>query len=531
MKFILCSISILCCTLSFSQAPSVAWQKLIGGVNYESGNYNFLLDNDSLYLTSSSQSGISGDKTQICRGGDDYWLVKTDMDGNVVWDKTMGAGPVVFLGPLSDEITSIKKTSDGSLLVAGFSESSISGEKTEVSRGDFDYWLLKLSATGTILWDKTLGGDDFDKPIDFFETADGNYIVAGTSLSSATGDKTEVSRGGSDLWIIKMTPAGTVLWQKVIGGSGYDSLSSIIPTPDNGFIISSSSNSSISGDKTENSYGSYDIWVIKLDADFNIQWQKTIGGSLSDYPANISQTQDGGYIIGGNSESGISGLKTESNRGQSDYWVLKLDSAGAIEWQKTIGGSSNDNLSSVYQCLDGSYIIVGGTSSNISGDKTEDMKGVYDGWIVKLDAAGVLKWQKDIGGDASDNLWWITQLPDASFLLGGYSASSNSFDVTATNHGNWDIWLLKLNAEDLSTNQFDTANVAFYPNPVKDVLNVSLKGNTVVKSLYIYNVLGQLLQTCTNPSETIDVSGLKAGSYLVKIVSDKGTASSKFIKE
>lgn len=444
--------------------PAIAWQKLIGGNLDEAPYFTFDYKNGNLYLGASSNSNISGDKTQNRRGAYDYWVVKADENATITWDKTMGASAVVIGGPHNQLINSVYQTSDGSVLVGGFSNSSISYEKTEMSRGDYDYWVLKLAANGTILWDKTIGGDDFDSLTDFFEAGDGNYIVAGTSNSSNTGDKTDVSRGASDIWILKLNPSGTILWQKTIGGQGYDSLGKIIPTSDGGFIIASRSASPVSGEKTENSYGASDYWIIKLDTNGIIQWQKTIGGSNTDIPATIIPTSDGGYLVGGLSNSSTSGLKTEDSRGGNDYWVVKLDAIGTIQWQKTIGGNQDDGLFDISQCMDGSYIMTGSSRSNTSGDKTEDIKGEGDAWVVKLKDDGALQWQKDIGGIDDDWLSWVKQLPDASFILGGYSFSSNSFDVTATNHsiGFSDIWVVKLNAESLATSRFDNASLTIF---------------------------------------------------------------------
>ena len=192
----------------------------------------------------------------------------------------MGAGPVTLFGPENDILSSVSQTSDDSILVGGLSESSISGEKTEVSRGDYDYWLLKLNPSGAILWDKTIGGDAYDGLSDFFETNDGNYIVAGFTLSSISGEKSEASRGLFDIWILKLDTIKNIIWQKTIGGSGVDGLNKVIQTTDSGFVLGSTSNSPISGEKTESSFGGNDYWIVKLNSSGVIEWQKTIGETL-----------------------------------------------------------------------------------------------------------------------------------------------------------------------------------------------------------------------------------------------------------
>ena len=150
-----------------------------------------------------------------------------------------------------------------------------------------------------------------------------------------------------------------------------------------------------------------------------IEWQNTIGGNYTDQLYSIQQTTDGGYILGGWSESYISGDKTENSFGGSDYWVVKLDSIGNIQWQNTIGGNSGDGLYSVQQTTDGGYILGGVSTSNISGDKTENSQGYIDYWVVKLDASGNIQWQNTIGGNSDDYLTSIQQTTDGGYILGG----------------------------------------------------------------------------------------------------------------
>ena len=210
--------------------------------------------------------------------------------------------------------------------------------------------------------------------------------MGGTSTSNISGDKTEISQGDFDYWVVKLDASGNIQWQNTIGGNGFDDLGSLQQTADGGYILGGKSNSNISGDKTENSQGVLDYWVVKLDASGNIQWQNTIGGNGFDELISLQQTADGGYILGGYSVSNISGDKTENSQGGKDYWVVKLDASGNIQWQNTIGGNGNDELYSLQQTTDGGYILGGQSISNISGDKTENCQGFYDFWVVKLDA-------------------------------------------------------------------------------------------------------------------------------------------------
>jgi hypothetical protein len=227
--------------------------------------------------------------------------------------------------------------------------------------------------------------------------------------------------------VVKLSATGTIEWQNTIGGSSADYLQSIQQTTDGGYILGGYSASGISGDKTEASQG-YDYWVVKLTTTGTIEWQNTIGGNYDDQLQSIQQTIDGGYILGGSSQSGISGDKTEASQGSVDYWVVKLTTTGTIEWQNTIGGSSTDYLQSIKQTTDGGYILGGYSNSDISGDKTEASQGIYDYWVVKLSTTGTIEWQNTIGGYYDDQLQSIQQTTDGGYILGGYSNSDISGD-------------------------------------------------------------------------------------------------------
>src|SRR6478735_4111411 len=185
------------------------------------------------------------------------------------------------------------------------------------------------------------------------------------------------------------------LWDKTFGGSSSNGLSALLQTSDGGYILGGQSDSGISGDKSGPSKGGVDYWVVKLDANANKLWDKTIGGSNHDQFPYLKQTADGGYILGGTSLSGIGGDKSQVNKGIRDYWVVKLDGSGNKIWDKTFGGSEDDVLSCLQQTTDGGYILGGWSASGISGDKSQPVVGNIssdDFWVIKLDANGNKTW-------------------------------------------------------------------------------------------------------------------------------------------
>jgi hypothetical protein len=348
-------------------------------------------------------------------------------------------------GVANDYLYSIKQTSDGGYILGGNSDSYISGDKTEYTQSTSDYWVLKLDSAGNIQWQNTIGGGGNEYLYSIQQTSDGGYVLGGYSESIISGDKTENRKGNGDYWVVKLDTAGNIQWQKTIGENNYDYLYSIQQTSDGGYILGGYSNSNMAGDKTGNLDGFefYDYWVVKLDAAGNIQWQNTIGGKANDYLRSIRQTSDGGYILGGYSNSVISGDKTGNSQGLNDYWVVKLDAAGTIQWQSTIGGKGDDYLYSIQQTSDGGYILGGYSNSVISGNKTEKPLGLNDYWVVKLDAAGAIQWQKAMGGRGNDYLMFIQQTSGGGYILGGYSDSGIS--KYKTKYGNLlDYWVVKL---------------------------------------------------------------------------------------
>ena len=360
----------------------------------------------------------------------------------IAWQNTIG-------GSDGDILWTLINTADGGSALGGYSSSGISGDKTEVNQGGIDFWVIKLLEDGEIDWQNTIGGSGDEYLYSIDQTTDGGLIVCGYSNSGISGDKTEPSQGTYDYWVVKLDINGTVEWQNTIGGNSDDIPKFIIQTSDGGYFVGGNSNSGISGDKTEAAIGIGslpDYWVLKLDNAGNIEWQNTIGGVGSDYLNSIEQTSDGGYILGGYSNSGVSGDKTEASAGNYDYWVVKLNNTGIIEWQNTIGGSLIDILFSINQTSNGGYLLAGYSTSGISGDKTEMTLGPTDYWILHLNGIGVIEWQNTIGGNGSDLALSAIETIDGGFAVVGYSDSGISGDKTDAGFGLSDYWGVKLNS-------------------------------------------------------------------------------------
>lgn len=300
---------------------------------------------------------------------------------------------------------------------------------------------LVFAQTPAVQWQNCLGSSGYDAGYSIRQTLDGGYIIAAISSDSIDGDVGN-NNGRSDFWIIKLNSNYTIQWQKNFGGSQDDMPFSIEQTSDRGYVIAGSTASN-DGDVT-NLKGTIDFWVIKLDSLGNFQWQKTYGGSDAEEARYIQQTSDNGFIVAGLTTSldgDVVGLH-DVGFSWSDYWVIKLDSIGSLVWAKALGGYYEDYAYCVKQTQDQGYLIVG-ASQSVDGDVTGN-HGNADYWIVKLDSSGNLKWEKSLGGTGYDEARGITETINKSLLITGYSYSID-VDVVG-NHGLSDFWTVKLDS-------------------------------------------------------------------------------------
>jgi hypothetical protein len=524
-----------------SQTPTIQWQKVYGGISTEA-LYSISQTPDGGFILagkSFSNAYFIGDITMSSVGGADVWVVKTSSLGIIEWQRKIRGSS------MNDSFPKIRPTSDGGYILGIDSDSVLGYDKTEPSKGSSDYWILKLDHLGNIVWQKSIGGAGPESFTNIEQTNDGGYIISGDSSSTLSGDKTENRINNSDdYWIVKLDAFGNIMWDNTIGGNFNEDNSNIKQTLDGGFIISGFSDSNASVDKTENSYGGYDYWIVKLDSNGIVQWDKTLGGDFQDYCTSIAQSNDGSYYIAGYSYSGISGLKSEPNN-QGDLWIIKLDNSGNLLWENSIGGNYADLFPILNVTNDGNAIIICNSYSDISGDKTENNRGVSvttfteqatpDYWLIKIDASGIIQWDKTIGGSKQDlNCRDIQQTSDSGFIIGGNSNSPISGEKTIVNYGISNFWVLKLSPENLSNHGFDFQTISLYPNPTTGIVNINL-GQTQQKiTLTLTNILGQLVSTKTYSqieNVTYEING-EAGMYLLTIVNEMGEKKTiKVIKQ
>lgn len=433
--------SLLWITQAFSamaQVPVIQWQKSLGGSGNDYAN-SVQQTTDGGYIVAGYTASVDGDVSGN-HGGNDMWVVKLDNTGNIQWKKALG-------GSGDDVGTYVQQTADGGYIIAGNTTSNdgdVSG-----NHGNSDAWVVKLNSAGNIQWQKTYGGLSNEAANSVQQLADGGYILGCSALSEYGGDIIG-SHGANEGWIVKISPAGVIEWSLCLGGLSYDYARQVKQTADGGFIMGGYGYS-VDGDLIGN-HGNMDFWMVKLDNIQERQWKKTFGGTGTDILSSVTQTTDGGFIAAGHVYSQDGDIAGSGFHGPylNDYWIIKLDTAGVLQWKKALGGSGNDLAQSIQQTTDGGYIVFGYSTSN-DGDVSGN-NGYVDYWIVKLNSTGTIQWQKSLGGTGQegynnipnevDGAHSIQQTTDGGFILAGYS-KSNDGDVSG-NHGNFDYWVVKL---------------------------------------------------------------------------------------
>ena len=335
----------------------------------------------------------------------------------------------------------VVKTSDGGYAVLGYTQ-SMDGDITNKIDSSYDFWLLKFNAVGQQQWQNIYGGTDDDRGQEIITTADGGFAIVGTSKSN-DGDVSENS-GSSDFWILKTNSLGDIEWEKSYGYSGLDNGLSILQTQDQGFLISGVLDvTSSNGEGNYNRLGSPrhaggDYWVLKLNQMGVIQWSRFFGGTFTDTAYAINETQTGDFITVGSSDS--VDVDISNNKGSYDYWVLKLSNTGDLLWEKSFGGSEIDEAKAMAPSSDGNFLIAGDSRSQDFDISTN--YGAADIWMVKINTDGELLWEKSFGGGNFDGVQAIRVAQNGGFLIAGNSRSSDG-DLSE-NKGQNDAWLFKI---------------------------------------------------------------------------------------
>jgi hypothetical protein len=411
----------------------------------------------------------------------DVEIIKTDDHGEIISTRTYGGSRVDFPN-------GILKTDGGDFFVVGYTQS--------FSGGDMNIYLLKLNQNGDTLFTKVYGGYGNDEGKDIIKTPDGNYLIIGASNS--------VSFTDNNIILIKINPAGDVLWTKYYGGPAYESARSVKVCPDGGYILA--------GKTAASPTSVAKIFLVKTNSAGDTLWTKSYSGPNSYEGKSIVANSDGTYTLAVDDSSAVS---------DSDVGIMKLDNAGGVIWSKNYGGSLKDIAKTLEATTDGGYIL--GCISRSFGWSNPDM------WIIKLDANGDSPWIKNYGGTGHDHLHSIHQTGDGGYIAIGHARSFSAY---------WEVYFLKLDqtgAVGIEEFALNGQKFNIFPNPTDGVINLNLDDKTKFSSLKISNSLGQVIfsenfeKTNENASSVIDLKSQKPGLYFVTIESESHSVVRKLI--
>jgi hypothetical protein len=314
----------------------INWQASFGGLNSESAQ-ELTYYNGNLFVFGTSNSPTSGNKTEDSYGDFDYWMVKVDtLDGQIVDQKTIGS-------TTTDILNDAEMDDFGNIFVLGSSPMGVSGLKSSIGYGDVDYWIVKLDNNLQLLDQQCFGGTGNENAYSGDLLFVNNYfIITGTSDANQSGSINEAGNGLYDAWVFCIDANLNLQWNRLFGGSNSDSGARAIPFLDSSILILSSSSSNVSGNKTAVSYGLSDCWLIALDYQGNEIYQSTIGGSNNDFAKDAISTSNNNLVVLTNSASGISGLKDDFSRGMDDVWIFELNTSNLLGIEENTTNSDNN---------------------------------------------------------------------------------------------------------------------------------------------------------------------------------------------
>ncbi len=502
------------------------------------------------------------------------WISLSISAQDLVWQKDIKSHTQDFLSQVTTTI-------DQQYLITGSSIQAKKLTSENKQNNGYDFHLVKLNQQGEEIWEKYFSGQNHDFLSATAATQEGGFLLAGTSYSGKGLDKKEDSKGGSDIWLIRINEFGDELWQKTIGSASDEEARAVIQTTDFGFFIAGNIQNATKG------YGSKDVLIIRLDKNGRELSQLIIGGRGSDEVEKMIPTADGGALLGMYSRSDAGGSKKTENYGEGDYWIVKISKEGKVEWEKNYGGKGDDHLRTLAMTSTG-YIIGGESRSERSGNKTVGIEEGTDLWLLSINQSGEEIWQKSYNFKNRDILMGLNVVKSADdknskgFLIGGYTqaegrieADDETFWMLYLNQDGNEQWRkhvkgesrkkeerlsdIKLNrdgsiilagtsAEELGKENWkivklgdkqvdqliEKQDIKIYPNPVSDYAYVEIGFEFKEADITIYDMGGRQLQSLKTKNKVtkINTQNLIQGAYLVTVKTDTNkTANAKIIKK
>ncbi|MCI3936854.1 T9SS type A sorting domain-containing protein [Chryseobacterium aahli] len=511
--------AVLLCTTAVWYAQDVVWQKDI-----KSSTQDFLsqvtttIDQQYLITGSSIQSKkLTSENKQ--NNGYDFHLVKLNQQGEEVWEK-------YFSGQNHDFLSATVATQEGGFLLAGTSFSGKGLDKKDDAKGGSDIWLIRINEFGDELWQKTLGTSQDEEARAVIQTTDFGFFVAGNVQNAPKGF------GSKDILISRIDKNGKELSQLILGGKGLDEVEKMIPTLDGGALLGMYSRSTAGGSKKTENFGEGDYWIIKLNKDGKVEWEKNYGGKGDDHLRTLAMTTSG-FIVGGESRSERSGNKSVGIEEGTDIWLISLNDRGEELWQKSYNFKNRDVLMgmNVIQRKDEREknkdltqgILLGGYTQAEGRIEADDETF----WMLYLNQDGNEQWRKHVKGESrkkEERLSDIKLNRDGSIILAGTSAEELGKE-------NWKI--VKLGDKQLDQ-LIEKSDIKIYPNPVSDYCYVEIGFDFKEADIVLYDMGGRQLQSLKTKNKVtkINTQNLIQGAYLVTIKTDTNkTANAKIIKK
>jgi len=550
MKKLYLCVGIL--VIGYSYAQKISWQKSV-----ESGTQDFLsglaVTVDGQYLV----SGSSIQKNQNPTGnnqnkGYDYHILKLDQQGQKVWEK-------YFSGNQHDYLNSTVATQEGGFLLAGTSYSSSALNKKQKSNGSSDMWIIKVDENGEEEWQKTIGTRYSEEARSVTQTTDKGFVVVGST------NHPKLGYGSKDVMVVKIDKTGKILNQLILGGKGLDEIEKVIPTNDGGVLMGIYSRSGIYEGQSKSKINSKDLLTQNSDLNLNSTNNNSSSNSHSNNssPTTNNQAQEESYDVNFYS-------KAYGNYGEGDYWIVKLDKNGAVQWEKNFGGSEDDHIRTMALTETG-YIIGGESRSQTSGNKRAKLEEGTDLWLLSLDQDGNEEWQKSYNFKNRDVLMSLNTIRNSNsetkgFLIGGYTQSEGkvqendeTFWMLYIDRNGKEVWrkyvegkdkkneerlisailnrdgsyvLAGTSAEELGKenwkivklldsdveNLIEDKDIHIYPNPVKDYCYIEIGLDFESADIYVYDMTGKMIQQLQvkNKVTKVDTSKLPQGVYVIK---------------
>jgi hypothetical protein len=514
----------------FAQNSLIVWESTYGGTGNSDRCFSISNVSDGGNIMTGFHNSTDGSVSNP-RGGQDMWVVRTDLFGNIIWEKALG-------GTSGEAGYRAIETMDGGFIAVGFS-SWPNGDVT-FNNGEIDYWVVKLDQLGNIEWEKSYGGSEDDIAFDVIQLADSSYIIAGQSMSDdgmVSGHHGATNR--IDIWIIRIDPTGNIIWENSYGGTENEAYTSayfntvMLDSHKDGTFAVGTTTYSNDGDVTVSGCGGK-YWLVELDTSGNILFEDTYGGCYPELAHGMKATSDGGYIMNGGSRSNeedVSGHHGSTN--EFDAWVVKLDSLGNIQWQNSLGSNGYEDGMGITEVNNGGY--VGLARSFAAGGDCSGNYGNSDFWLFYLDPSGNLLWEDNFGGSGHEEPMDIVQALDGSLVVAGHTGS-NDHDVSFLRAG-FDWWAFKIhNVTEIQEHEDLWLSANLYPNPAVDQIQLDIRLKKQEKlELCCYDVLGKVMFKESLPKhrtieKSLDLTTLRTGVYVLKIIGQNNSTSKSFIK-